>query len=315
MDASPASVSPVEDVEMMEVSKLSPRYRRKYTGPESPNSKRGSVFDKISKAVSIKSKQKVKRTSSVGEYTMHSKGVQSCPENDEELTTGIANVLVTSQLQDSPTREDNVRMRVNSHRCETQDANVQTLDDFANFEENANEINELAILGNLDDALLGTTNSRPRSVAARVSHISTDSANSDPFGENPFNSDRFSLDNVMLEYDNIMEKYSNRAITPDFDTDAGSSTGRRTASGSISSDHSDTMSHTSVVDGYQPIPDLVSQLNSNCNNHSPTRQKNRRKNSGAKKSVHFDLNTKGDGAKGRSCARAATSTYCFSSFA
>ncbi|XP_072049400.1 uncharacterized protein [Amphiura filiformis] len=290
------STSPVDDVEMMEVSKLSPRYRRKYTGPESPTSKRGSVFDKISRAVSMKAKPKAKRTSSVGEYTMESKGVQSLPENDEELSTGISKVLVTTHGTDSQVSEDNIHMRVheNSGSCETQDANVQTLDDFANFEENANEINELAILGNLDDALLGSTNARPRSMAARMSHISTDS---DPFGDNPFNEDKISLDNVMLEYDNIFEKYSNRAITPDFDTntDAGSSTSR-TASGSISSDHSESMSHTSVgvgPDSYQPIPDLVSQLNSNCN-HS---RQSRRKGNGAKKSVKFDLNTTDCGPK------------------
>ena len=122
-----------------------------------------------------------------------------------------------------------------------------------------------------------------------MSHISTDS---DPFGDSPFSADRFSLDNVMLEYDNIMEKYSNRAITPDFDTntETGSSTGR-TASGSLSSDHSESMSHTSTgvaADGFQPIPDLVSQLNSNCN-HSRPRS---RKGSGPKKSVKFALNTK-----------------------
>lgn len=313
LDTSPLSVSPMDDVEMMEVShKLSPRYRRKDpTGPESPNSRRGSVFDKISRVVSMKTKTKHKRTSSTdGESpTTQSKGVQSFPENDE-LSSGFSRVIVSGQDKSVPHLYDEehtvVHMRVrNVHsspsRCvaDTQDANVQTLaDDFtmSNFEENANEY---ALLGNLDDALLGSThnrprsNSRPRSMGGtRVSHVS--STDSDPFRDSSVGSDtRYSLDNVILEYDHIMEKYSSRADDPDFDTntDGTGSCTSRTASGSVSSCQSDSTSAGGVNDGFQPIPDLVSQLNTNCNHYASRVKKE------GKRSVHFALNTNDRGPK------------------
>ncbi|XP_022108337.1 rho GTPase-activating protein 32-like isoform X3 [Acanthaster planci] len=96
------------------------------------------------------------------------------------------------------------------------------------------------------DAGHGTL-SRPRSLSARA-HSNTDS---DLFDDLFPPETKFSLDTVLSEYDNIMEKYSNRALTPEFDTSAEEGvSGKRTSFPRAPLE----------TEEYQPIPKFLDTL-------------------------------------------------------
>ncbi|XP_038065145.1 rho GTPase-activating protein 32-like isoform X2 [Patiria miniata] len=93
---------------------------------------------------------------------------------------------------------------------------------------------------------------RPRSLSARA-HSNTDS---DLFDDLFPPETKFSLDTVLSEYDNIMEKYSNRALTPDFDTSAEEgASGKRTSFPRAPLE----------TEEYQPIPQFLDTLDESYN--------------------------------------------------
>ncbi|XP_030833992.1 rho GTPase-activating protein 32-like isoform X2 [Strongylocentrotus purpuratus] len=172
----------------------------------------GSVLDKISRAMSIKTKAKLKRESSTEADDYSSLGRSPDTGVDDVMDRPI---MVTVRTQTSP--HDTLDDMDTGEEVRKYDVNLQTSGSdgavFMRTPAQRRSMN-LDLFSGLDEALLGTTAPRPKSI-----HVSSHLGRGSESYDDDFAAftTRLSLDNVLSEYDHILAKYNNRPLTPDFD--------------------------------------------------------------------------------------------------
>ncbi|XP_072166346.1 uncharacterized protein [Diadema setosum] len=208
----------------------------------------GTVLEKISRAMSIKNKSKLKRESSTEMDDFSSLGRSPDAGMDDVLSEPF---MVTVRTQTSP--HDTSDDMDTGDEVRKFDVNLQTSGgDVAGFLRTPAQRRSmnLDLFSSIDEALLGTTAPRPKSI--HVSSHRPTSHSSDNYDDD-FANTRLSLDTVLSEYDNIMEKYNNRPLTPDFDpsNDMG---------------QFDSMFQGQRIPGPRHGVTPLTAFNSNCNN-------------------------------------------------
>ncbi|XP_041470707.1 uncharacterized protein LOC121420213 isoform X4 [Lytechinus variegatus] len=174
----------------------------------------GSVLDKISRAMSIKNKPKLKRESSTeaDDYSSLGRSPETGVDDDDVIDRPI---MVTVRTQTSP--HDTLDDMDTEEEVRKYDVNLQTTGNdgavFMRTPAQRRSMN-LDLFSGLDEALLGTTAPRPKSM-----HVSSHLGRGSESYDDDFAAftTRLSLDNVLSEYDHILAKYNNRPLTPDFD--------------------------------------------------------------------------------------------------
>lgn len=211
--------------------------------------------NKISQAIPIKTKANLTRESST-ETDDYGSSLGRSPEVglDDLMDRPI---MVTVRTQTSP--HDTLDNMDTGEEVRKFDVNLQTSGGgsagFMRTPAQRRSMN-LDLFSGLDDALLGTTAPRPKSIHVS-SHLPL-SRRSESYDEDfAAITTRLSLDNVLSEYDHIMAKYNNRPMTPDFDHNTEMYGGQGIYAG---------QGISGPLHGITP----VTALNSNCNN---TRQR------------------------------------------
>ncbi|XP_033641112.1 rho GTPase-activating protein 32-like isoform X4 [Asterias rubens] len=224
MELQPLGISPPRDMDITEETPSPKSWRRKGSMDSPEGSKGSSVLEKLTRA--MKPKTKVKREFSLG-VEMGKQG-RGTPSDGSQVELRSVVKVEDRDLLDSSS---------------TQDANSQTAED--------SEQDQLNLEGKDH-----STHARPRSLSARV-RANTDSDLFEDFLFTP--ETKFSLDTVLSEYDHIMEKYSNRALTPEFDTSTEEGlSGKRTSFPRAPLE----------TEEYQPVPQFLDTLNANYNHSS-----------------------------------------------